>query len=192
MTRANSVRRILTAALAFGVLACDRPTGPASGVVAPANVPMLSVLQAIDVTAALSTKSLLADPYAACGFAPIQVNLPGQRNPGILVTATKLPDGSLVRFRGGLSATGKAGDWLEMTRDWKGTRGIRVGQRAPGQPELWVLRYGAGRTGRVSDERETADPAALAAFDKLRARFEAFECPQQLHRFVDHSGLIVR
>ncbi|HUQ80509.1 MAG TPA: hypothetical protein VM076_05220 [Gemmatimonadaceae bacterium] len=48
------------------------------------------------------------------------------------------------------------------------------------------------RTGRVSNEREVDDPATTTAFGKLRARFEALDCPTSLHRLIDHSGMIVR
>jgi len=185
--------RGLVVTLVFVVGACDRPTAPGLRGVSPANVPTLSLASALDVHAEITDQHLLSDSKSACARGLIMAQ-PSQssRNPGIRVVATRVADGSLVRFRTTLSADGVADYYFEMTRDWNGVRGIRVAQWKPGATTLWVLRYGPGGNGRVMDQREEHDSASIESFERLRTLVAKLDCPAKLNHVVNHDGLLVR
>ena len=172
------------------IAACERPTAPVEHAPTRMNVPTLSVLDAIDVADVLTDDHLRADALAACARGPLLRDPPAARNPETRIVATRNRDGSLVRFRGMLDAIGVSAGWFEMVRDWPDGRGIRIGQVQPGSEEIWVLRYGPGARGRVTDERFVERADVVAAFARLRTPYARLECPRTLHRKVSYGGLL--
>lgn len=172
------------------IAACERPTAPVEHAPTRMDVPTISVLEAIDVGDALTDAHLLLDSLGACARGPIIGNPAPVRNPEMRVVATRYRDGSLVRLRGSLDQAGVSTGWFEMVRDWPGGRGIRIGQWAPNLDELWVLRYGPGVRGRVSDERVVERRDIAATFTRLRLPYARLECPPTLHRKLAYGSLL--